>query len=30
MGALTELIDGIISVVTGVRDETQDDYALDA
>jgi hypothetical protein len=30
MDALAEFIEGVVRVVTGIRDETQDDYALDA
>lgn len=30
MDALTEFIEGVVRIVVGTRDETQDDYALDA
>jgi hypothetical protein len=30
MDALAEFIEGIVRIVIGTRDETQDDYALDA
>lgn len=30
MDALAEFIEGVVRIVIGTRDETQDDYALDA
>lgn len=30
MDALTEFIEGVVRIVVGTRDETQDDFALDA
>lgn len=30
MDALTAFIEGVVRIVVGTRDETRDDYALDA
>ncbi len=30
MDVLAEFIEGVVRIVVGTRDETQDDYALDA